>query len=87
MKQYYDNDDELFKKCFNNMRWNQRKVVFTQPLRNEQDVTEGQFLSGAQLVWIQNFPPPRLVEIPELKSSVCCSISVMGNTILSKIWS
>ena len=29
--------------------------VFTQPLHNELDVTQGQFLSSVGLVWIQSF--------------------------------
>ena len=29
--------------------------VLSQPLHNGQDVTQGQFLCGVQLVWIQNF--------------------------------
>ena len=30
--------------------------VFTQTLCYRQDVTQGQFLSGVKLVWIQSFP-------------------------------
>ena len=35
--------------------------VFTQTFHSEQDVTQGQFLSEVQLIWIQRFPSPRLV--------------------------
>ena len=35
--------------------------VSTQLLHHEQDVTQGQFLSRLQLVWIQSFLSPRLV--------------------------
>ena len=31
-----------------------------------QDMTQGQFLSGVQQVWIQSFPSPRLVASPRL---------------------
>ena len=40
----------------------------TPPLK--QDMTQGQFLSGDQQVWIQSFPSPRLVALPRLKNSV-----------------
>ena len=33
-----------------------QEYVFTQPLHHGQDVTQGQFLSGIKLVWIQSFP-------------------------------
>ena len=35
-----------------------------------QDMTQGQFLSGVQQVWIQSFPSPRLVASPRLKNLV-----------------
>ena len=35
-----------------------------------QDMTQGQFLSGVQQVWIQSFPSPRLVVSPRLKNLV-----------------
>ena len=41
----------------------------TPPL--EQDMTQGQFLSGVQQVWIQSFPSTRLVTLPRLKNQVC----------------
>ena len=44
----------------------------TPPL--EQDMTQGQFLSGVLQVWIQSFPSPRLVASPRLKNSVCPTI-------------
>ena len=39
-----------------------------------QDITQGQFLSGVQQVWIQSFPSPRLVASPRLKNTVCPTI-------------
>ena len=33
-----------------------QEYVFTQPLHHGQDVTQGQFLSGLKLVWIQSLP-------------------------------
>ena len=39
-----------------------------------QDMTQGQFLSGVQQVWIQSFPSPRLVASPRLKNPVCPTI-------------
>ena len=44
----------------------------TPPL--EQDMTQGQFLSGAQQVWIQSFLSPRLVASPRLKNLICPTI-------------
>ena len=44
--------------------------VITQSLRHEQDVTQGQFLSGVQLPWIPSFPSPRLVALPWPKNLV-----------------
>ena len=37
----------------------------------EQDMTQSQFLSGVQQVWIQSFPSPRPVASPRLKNPVC----------------
>ena len=45
-------------------------TVFTETLCHEQDVVQGQFLNGVQLVWIQNFPSPILIAILMLKSPV-----------------
>ena len=39
-----------------------------------QDMTQGQFLSGVQPVWIQSFPSSRLVASPRLKNLVCPTI-------------
>ena len=39
-----------------------------------QDMTQGQFLSEVQQVWIQSFPSPRLVASPRLKNLVCPTI-------------
>ena len=39
-----------------------------------QDMTQGQFLSGVEQVWIQSFPSPRLVASPRLKNLVCPTI-------------
>ena len=39
-----------------------------------QDVTQGQFLSRAQMVSIQSFLFPKLVVLPKLKNSVCPTI-------------
>ena len=39
-----------------------------------QDMTQGQFLSGVQQVWIQSCPSPRLVASPRLKDLVCPTI-------------
>ena len=36
-------------------------TVFTQTLCHEQDVIQGQFLSGVKVVSIQSFPSPTLV--------------------------
>ena len=39
-----------------------------------QDMTQGQFLSRVQQVWIQSFPSPRLVALPRLKNLLCPAI-------------
>ena len=39
-----------------------------------QDMTQGQFLSGVEQVWIQSFPSPRLVASTRLKNLVCPTI-------------
>ena len=39
-----------------------------------QDMTQGQFLSEVQQVWIQSFPSSRLVASPRLKNLVCPTI-------------
>ena len=39
-----------------------------------QDMTQGQFLSGVEQVWIQSFPSPRLVASLRLKNLVCPTI-------------
>ena len=44
--------------------------AFTQLLHHGQDVTQGRFLSGVQLFWIQSFLSPRSVAAPKLKSQV-----------------
>ena len=49
-----------------------RSYLPTPPLG--QDMTQGQFLSGVQQVWIQSFPSPRLVASPRLKNLVCPTI-------------
>ena len=38
------------------------------------DMTQGQFLSGVEQVWIQSFPSPRLVASSRLKNRVCSTI-------------
>ena len=48
--------------------------VFTQPFHHRQDVTQDQFLSRVQLVWIKIFPSPRLVALPRLMNQVCPTI-------------
>ena len=50
----------------------ERSYLPTPPLG--QDMTQGQFLSGVQQVWIQSFPSPRLVTSPRLKNLVCPTI-------------
>ena len=50
------------------------KYLFIQPLCYKENVTQGQFLSDVQMVWIQYFPSPRLVTIPNLKRLVCPTI-------------
>ena len=42
--------------------------AFTQPLHHGQDVTQGQFLSRAKLIWIQSFPSHKLVAKLRLKN-------------------
>ena len=49
-----------------------RSYLPTPPLG--QDMTQGQFLSEVQQVWIQSFPSPRLVASPRLKNLVCPTI-------------
>ena len=44
--------------------------LYTRSLHHRQDVTQGQFLSGVQLVWNQSFLIPRLVSLPRLKNSI-----------------
>ena len=45
--------------------------VYTQPLSQVQNATQGQFLYGVQLVWIQILPSTILSAVPKLKSPVC----------------
>ena len=47
--------------------------IYLSYLQHEQDVTQGQFLSRVQLVWIQ-FPSPKLVTSLRLKHPVCLII-------------
>ena len=56
----------------NNIMLNSYHIYPTPPLG--QDMTQGQFLSGVQQVWIQSFPYPRLVASPRLKNLVCPTI-------------
>ena len=37
---------------------------------DKQKVTQGQFLSGVEHVWIQRFPSPKTVSIPGFKSAI-----------------
>ena len=37
---------------------------------NDKDATKGQFFGGIYQVSIQNFPSPRLLDLPKLKSAV-----------------
>ena len=46
------------------------ECVFTQPIRLEQDATQGQFLSGVHLVWIQSFLFSRQVTLPKIKCTL-----------------
>ena len=39
-----------------------------------QDITQGQFLSEIEQVWIHSFPSPSLVASPRLKNLVCPTI-------------
>ena len=49
--------------------------VFTQPFHYEQDVRQGQFLSGVLLIWIQSFPFPFFIEpIQSYYLSICVSV-------------
>ena len=50
------------------------RVCGSQTSPHEQDVTQGQFLSGVWYVWIQSFPSPRLVAIPKLKNPAYTTI-------------
>ena len=44
------------------------------PNPSEQDVAQGQFVSGVQQVWIQSFPSSKLVAFSRRKNLVCSSI-------------
>ena len=46
------------------------RYVFTQSLRQEQDLTQGQFLSKIQTVWIPNFLSLGPIAEPRLKNPV-----------------
>ena len=48
--------------------------IFTQPLHNGEDVTQGQVLSRVKLVSNQSFPSYRLFAEPRLKNPVCPTI-------------
>ena len=59
-------------KHFSKMKLHDQKIMLntwsylpTPPLG--QDMTQGQFLSGIQQVWIQSFPSPRQVASPRLE--------------------
>ncbi len=58
--------------------------LLTPPLR--QEMTQGQFLSGVQQVWIQSFPSPRLVASPRLKNpSLPYYLPIAGGRIIGFI--
>ena len=51
-----------------------------------QDMTRGQFLSGVDQVWFQNFSSLRLVASPRLKNLVCPTIlAIAGGRIIGFI--
>ena len=45
--------------------------ICIQTFRDEQDATQGRFLSGAKLVWIHSFPSLILVALLRLANPVC----------------
>ena len=48
--------------------------MFIQHLHHKQDMTQDEFLSGVQVVWIQYFLFPKLVAMPKKKSPVFFTI-------------
>ena len=46
---------------FSELYFCKKMYQFTQPLRYRQDMTQDQFISGEQLVWIQSFPFRRMI--------------------------
>ena len=63
-------DDNRHSMYSHNAGGSESKVSIYPTLRHEQDVTQGQFLSRVQLVWIQSFPSPRLVALLKQKNSL-----------------
>ena len=51
-----------------------KKNIYSSNSCHEQDVSQGQFLSRVELIWIPTFPSPRLVTISKIKSPVCLTI-------------
>ena len=51
-------------------------VLLTQHLCHRQDVIQGQFLDRVNLTWIQNFPFPWLIAMPELKSQTIDELKI-----------
>ena len=68
-----------------------RKHVFAQTLHWEQDVTQGQFLSGVKLVWFKNFLSTRLVSL-SLVNTFCLQDESKLHTmrrlqfLISRVW-
>ena len=57
----------------------QRTNHLIQILCYKQDETQGQFLGGVQLIWIQSFPSPPLVTLLKLKkASLPSNLSIAG---------
>ena len=51
------------------------KYVFTQPLRHEQHVTQGEIFSGVKLLWIQSFPSFWMVVKPSFKNPIFSDVN------------
>ena len=44
--------------------------VVTQPHPYEQDMAQGEFLIGVQMVWVQSFLSLKLIALPRIKNAV-----------------
>ena len=74
----------LFKNVTNNL-FTYKSYIYIPTILHKWDVTQGQFLSKVQQVWIQSFPSFILVAIPRLKSSLSYYLLIAGGRVVGLI--